>query len=345
MADLFDGYSNAGDPGAGRDPNKFYGFDAKSHADAINQNTHGRPVVSTITSSATPAINTDNCTAFEITALATPITSMSSGLSGTPQSWQRLWIRIKDNGSPQAIAWGASWRAIGVTLPTLTIPNGTLYVEAYYNSADSVWDVVTVRKQLVNMTVKGANTANAASVAIPTHQAGDLILLFAFRSGASTLPTVPSASGTVPAWNTLDSTTGTTQAAGITAWFIATANNHTSGTWTGATDMIAVVISGEKTTAPIGGHAIANGGNASGSNAPAITLTDASGRSIIVELFAHAATTAWAAAPAGYTAVSVGTNVAVYTKNDTTSDGALTQGVTSSASGYCAAAVEIVAAT
>ncbi|OBE98989.1 hypothetical protein [Mycobacterium sp. 852002-10029_SCH5224772] len=43
MADLYDGYSNPGDPGGGRDATKFYAYDAKQHADAINANTHARP--------------------------------------------------------------------------------------------------------------------------------------------------------------------------------------------------------------------------------------------------------------------------------------------------------------
>lgn len=40
MADLYDGFDDGeGDPGEGRDSGKFYAFDAKSHADAINTHT------------------------------------------------------------------------------------------------------------------------------------------------------------------------------------------------------------------------------------------------------------------------------------------------------------------
>lgn len=43
MADLYNSYSSPGDPGGGRDATKFYAYDAKQHADAINTNTHTRP--------------------------------------------------------------------------------------------------------------------------------------------------------------------------------------------------------------------------------------------------------------------------------------------------------------
>jgi len=55
--------------------------------------------ITTITSSATPTINTDNCDAVTITALATAITSMTTNLSGTPTNFQKLIFRIKDDGS------------------------------------------------------------------------------------------------------------------------------------------------------------------------------------------------------------------------------------------------------
>lgn len=49
----------------------------------------------------------------------------------------------------------------------------------------------------------GANSSSSASVAIPAHQAGDLIVLFAFyynSTRAFRLPTPPVAGGTVPEW-------------------------------------------------------------------------------------------------------------------------------------------------
>ena len=101
------------------------------------------PRVDTVTSSATPAINVATTDMFTITALATAITSMTSGLlGGTPRSGQKLIIRIKDDGTARAITWGASYASRGATLPTTTVLGKYTYVGLIYNSTASVWDCV-----------------------------------------------------------------------------------------------------------------------------------------------------------------------------------------------------------
>lgn len=346
MADLYDGYTSPGDPGVGRDATKFYSFDAKAHADAINLNTHGRPQLGTITSSATPSINTDTSNQFTITAQAVPITSMTSGISGTPTDGQKLFLRIKDNGVPQSIVWGTAWRGIGLTLPPITIPGGTLYIEALYNSADSVWDVIMARKQVLPVQIQGSASAAASSVAIPTHQIGDEILLFVFNNASVTPPAAPAAGGTVPAFATINSGVGNTCAA-ITTQFVATANNHTSGTWTNATGIVAVVLRGENTLSPVGGNAcVLSSASGTGATSPSVTLTKSDGTSALLYFYAHRAVTAWGAAPTGCTLLTeVSTSVCCNSKNDTTSDGAIVQTLTGTAVGIMTAVVEIVAAT
>ncbi len=105
------------------------------------------PRVTTITSSATPTVNTDNCDAVTITALATAITSMSSGLTGTPVDFQKLVIRIKDDGTARGITWGASFASRGVTLPTTTVLSKVLTVGLIYNTVSSTWDCVAVAQE------------------------------------------------------------------------------------------------------------------------------------------------------------------------------------------------------
>jgi hypothetical protein len=100
------------------------------------------PRVGTTASSATPSINTDLYDAYFITALATNITSMTSGLSGTPTDFQRLIIRIKDNGTARSITWGASFEAKGVALPTTTVISKVLTVGFIYDSGTSKWGCV-----------------------------------------------------------------------------------------------------------------------------------------------------------------------------------------------------------
>lgn len=103
--------------------------------------------ITTITSSATPTINTDNCDAVTITAQAVAITSMTTNLSGTPNNFDRLTIRIKDNGTARAITWGASFASRGATLPTTTIISKVLTVGFIYNAVAAVWDCVATAQE------------------------------------------------------------------------------------------------------------------------------------------------------------------------------------------------------
>ncbi len=97
------------------------------------------PRVTSITSSATPAINTDNADAVTITALAVAITSMTSSLTGTPTNFQHLLIRFKDNGSPHAISWGASFESSQSTLPTTTVASKVTRVGLEWDSVKAKW--------------------------------------------------------------------------------------------------------------------------------------------------------------------------------------------------------------
>ena len=97
------------------------------------------PRITTITSHATPTINTDNCDCVTITAQAEAITSMTTNLSGTPTNFQKLIIRIKDNGTARAIAWGASYQNGSEVLPTTTVSGKTLLVGLIWDSVDSKW--------------------------------------------------------------------------------------------------------------------------------------------------------------------------------------------------------------
>ena len=110
-------------------------------------NKRVEPRVSTEVSSATPTINTDNVDAHSITALAAAITSMTSNLSGTPTNFQRLTIRILDDGTARAITWGASFEDAGYPLPTTTIVSKLLTVGLIYNTVTSKWGCVSVANE------------------------------------------------------------------------------------------------------------------------------------------------------------------------------------------------------
>lgn len=101
--------------------------------------------IGTTASSATPTPDSAAHDQFTVTALATGATFAAP--SGTPLNGQRLIIRIKDNGTPQTLAYNAVYRAVGPALPTSTEANKTIYLGMIYNGASSTWDVLAVAQE------------------------------------------------------------------------------------------------------------------------------------------------------------------------------------------------------
>jgi hypothetical protein len=105
------------------------------------------PRVTTIASSGTPTINSDNCDMVTITAQAEAITSMTSSLTGTPNNGEMLLFRIKDDGTARAITWGASFKAFGAALPTTTVLSKTLHALFIWDSVDSKWGCLSTSQE------------------------------------------------------------------------------------------------------------------------------------------------------------------------------------------------------
>lgn len=102
------------------------------------------------TTTASPfAWNSDSYDQQSFSALANALTINAD--AGTPTDGQRAVFRIKDNGVARALTWttGVSkgFRAVGITLPTTTVINKTVYVGCIYNIADSRWDAVAVAQE------------------------------------------------------------------------------------------------------------------------------------------------------------------------------------------------------
>jgi hypothetical protein len=101
--------------------------------------------VTSIADAATITPTGDSSDQYNVTALAQAATIAAP--SGTPTSGQKLILRIKDNGTGRALTWtttSGAYRAIGVTLPTTTTANKTVYIGCIYNSDATFWDVVAV---------------------------------------------------------------------------------------------------------------------------------------------------------------------------------------------------------
>lgn len=188
------------------------------------------------------------------------------------------------------------------------------------------------------------NASATTTVTIPTHIPGDMIIIFAYRDGSTTPPSVPAASGTVPTWLQINNNTGGNTNSSCTFYTIATANNHTSGTWTNATGMVAVVVRGQRKFSPVGGQAESGTTGNSTAVSPAVTQQDTTGEALLLQFAGHRTVTSWGTAPTGYTYLAnVATEVLCAEKNSSTTDGTVTWTITSTNSGYRGCQVEILA--
>lgn len=113
-----------------------------SSADTLTNKRITNRVGST-TSSATPAINTDNVDVYKLTAQAVDITSFTTNLTGTPTDTQFLELIITGTAA-RAIAWGASFISSTILLPTTTVSTTSLRVTLQYDAALSQWVCVGV---------------------------------------------------------------------------------------------------------------------------------------------------------------------------------------------------------
>lgn len=78
------------------------------------------------------------------------VTALSSACliaapAGTPSALSNITIRIKDDGTPRALTYNAIYRSIGVTLPSTTVANKTMYLTFKNNETDTKWDCVDVK--------------------------------------------------------------------------------------------------------------------------------------------------------------------------------------------------------
>ena len=79
------------------------------------------------------------------------------------------------------------------------------------------------------------------SATLPAHQAGDLILAFAFRDGSTTFPTLPTG------WTSIDTAFASVASARL-AYKVAASSSETTGTWFNATTCIFLVYRGVNIT-------------------------------------------------------------------------------------------------
>lgn len=135
----------------------------------------------------------------------------------------------------------------------------------------------------------------AASATLPSFNAGDLAIVFAFRDGSTTAPSLPAG------WTNILTRGTTTSCSQRVGYRQLVSGDTTTGTWTNATSVV-VLVYRSSVAAVVPGASASNGGTTNTVNFPALTMQIADGSSWVAGFIGHRSTdTTIETAPAGMT--------------------------------------------
>lgn len=188
------------------------------------------------------------------------------------------------------------------------------------------------------ITKVGSADAAAASVALPAFTAGDLAIVFAFRDGSTTAPSLPSG------WSGLSSGS-TTSCSWRTGFRVLVGGDTTTGTWTNATEVVVIVLSGYDTVDPFI-FASSNNAVSATPNWPAVSLSEADGSSWVVLFGVHRSATDMNTVALTGTTNESPTNgaIALHTVRDTSTAWSSTSKTVNANSGWGTYGIEVRAA-
>ncbi|MGV0961436.1 MAG: DUF1833 family protein [Limnohabitans sp.] len=134
------------------------------------------------------------------------------------------------------------------------------------------------------------SASGVTSAVLPAHQAGDVLLAFAYRDGNNNATGVPAG------WTTISNTGGANSNSASMAYRLAASDAETSGTWSNATSLIVQIYRG---VASIGADAFATGSSTTVTY-PGLVLEVANGTSWVAAFTGHrSVNTALEVAPPG----------------------------------------------
>lgn len=194
------------------------------------------------------------------------------------------------------------------------------------------------------------STTGTNSLTFASPVAGYIQLVFAFRDGSNTAPTVPTP-GTGNAWTTIGSASGANTCSSVAVWrYVASGSDTASGTFTNATSIIGVQYSGVHATSAIGDNSD-TGASSNSVNFNALSsMVDTSGSSWAVGFVGHRATDGTiTTAPSGMTNVTSVSDATDQAAIHDTNAGVTSWSTTSASlggtsSGYRARVIEVRAA-
>jgi hypothetical protein len=186
-------------------------------------------------------------------------------------------------------------------------------------------------------------TATANNLTLPSFQPADVAVIFAFRTGSTTNPTIPAG------WTNLTNTTDGTSCCVSVGWRRLVSTDSASGTWTNATQLVCLVYRGcEPFLAnPTGGKA-GTAGTTTTQTFPTVTMTRGDGTSWVVGCIGVVSTTNdIEVAPAGMTnradLVGTTTEVAGHDTNGGVASWSSTNRTANGAANWVSYVVELLA--
>jgi hypothetical protein len=214
---------------------------------------------------------------------------------------------------------------------------GSSQAQGVYLGSTKIWPAYT---PVVFKGATGAANSITSAANMPPHVAGDLLVAFAFRATNTSPPTKPSSSSTIPAWTTLMNPAGNS-CSGLLVYAIASRSDHISGAFSGTNSLIVASL-GNVGATPIGANDFASANGTP--TAPSVTMTNTDGTSALLHFLAANGTfkpDSWGAAPSGYTKQVTQDWTVLDTKNDTTSDGSMSNSQSGGGSGYFGVTLEV----
>ncbi len=158
-----------------------------------------------------------------------------------------------------------------------------------------------------------ASSVAGDSMTLPPHRAGDLIVVFAYRDGSGTSPSL------VSGWNSVVTFASGVSASARGAWKFAASNSEVSGTWANASHLTAYVFRGARSAGPIGNFGTYGNSSTSIVRYGAVSEAAGDGSSWFVGWSAvfNGTSEAGASAPAGMVARAAVVPVATRSVHDT----------------------------
>lgn len=112
--------------------------------DGTSRLDDGKTIIQSVTNAATiTPREKDDC--IDITAIAQAFTIANP--LGNAHNFDKLLIRVKDNGTARAITWGSAYAAGANPLPTTTVLSKVLVMGFMYETGSSVWRLVGIDQE------------------------------------------------------------------------------------------------------------------------------------------------------------------------------------------------------